>query len=494
MKKILASLLAVCMVLSMLVVVPFTASAATTVGYVAPTPTVAKGTYTKLAALEGDPVAGACYEVCDADDMVKFADLVNHAANNAQRFEQVTVYQTANINMSTVDNFVGIGFNAGTYFLGTFDGQGYQIDNLTQTKGATDNRGGLFSLIFFSAVIKNVYLTENCKFICSETTSTMNGFGTIVGQAYHTSKLENCYSAATISSATTTNPSNSGNRAYVGGMIGVCSSTNTFTGLTFAGVVNSGIAGGGIVGMVSSGQAPSFTNCLNSGDVTVNNPLGNDGVYDAAGGIVGHTQSAITVDGCQSTGTVASIGNTTKKAAGSIIGNQQVKDGTVVKNCSVSGVLLGSMTGLVANPLTYTVTATNNTDNTVKHDLATVTHWEGYQVGTGENANDLRLVASIDSINYNSIVFEISVTAGGQTKTLTRSLTNAYSSLLADGDPITAPAYRGTDARLVALVIEDLPAGQELSITVNTYSVLTQGADRVLGESATFTVTLPAAA
>ncbi len=128
-------------------------------------------------------------------------------------------------------------------------------------------------------------------------------------------------------------------------------------------------------------------------------------------------------------------------------------------------------------------------------DYSATAQWVGYQTREFEGAKELRLVGSIDSLEYNSVGFQITVSydagEGVVTKVLDKALTNAYNSLLADGAPIAAPtSYRGENAKLFALVIEGLEAGVEYTFTVQTYSVATQGADAVMGEAATFTVTL----
>ena len=356
MKKILATILAVCMMLSVLVVAPVSADTGT-IGYVAPTPTVTKGTYPNLASLTDAPTSGT-YEIYNAEGLSKLGQLVC----TGKKLEGVTIYQTADIDMSSVLNFQGIGATAGHVYLGTFDGQGYKIMNLTQKKAANDVRGGLFSLLMSGSVIRNVYLDETCLFTYESDTGNMAGFGSLAGQIHGTCVIQNCYSAAKV--VNNANDSHS----YIGGMIGKLESpdnlgTPTLEGLTFAGEVFSARCAGGILGLAyaaSPANGPdnvlTMTNCLNAGSVTTDCPSG-EGVVDAAGGIIGRSWMVVIVDGCQNTGDITSKMNTT---AGAIIGQQAAKSGTIVKNCKASGTLTGSKLGLIGNASSVTVDVSEN--------------------------------------------------------------------------------------------------------------------------------------
>lgn len=368
MKKILATILAVCMMLSVLVVVPVSANT-TTVGYVAPTPTVAKGTYPNLATLSDAPTSGT-YEIFNAEGLSKLGQIVC----TGKKLEGVTIYQTGDIDMSTVANFQGIGAHAGHTFLGTFDGQGYKISNLTQNKAQNDARGGFFSLLMNTSVVRNVYLDETCEFLYeSDAGTSMSGFGSLVGQVYGSAVIENCYSAATVTYNLDSDAS------YVGGMIGKVERTQadadngvasaTITGLTYAGTCYSKREAGGIIGLVSvyvpaaspDDFALTVTNCLNAGDVTTDCPRG-DGGCDSAAGIVGRSWSKILIDGCHNTGDITNMSN---QSAGAIIGQQAAgKNGTTLKNCYATGTLTGSKVGLIANYAGLTIDTTeNNVDN-----------------------------------------------------------------------------------------------------------------------------------
>ena len=141
-KKILSLLLAAVMVLSMMVVVPITASA------------------------EGNTFSDSNYANTETFTISTAEDLVAFAASvyNGKSYSGKTVNVAADITLSPEQSaaWTGIGYgdNADSaqknqHFRGTFDGQGYIID-LGDVTTRQNHAGGLFRGVGDGAIVKNL--------------------------------------------------------------------------------------------------------------------------------------------------------------------------------------------------------------------------------------------------------------------------------------------------------------------------------------------------
>ena len=168
---------------------------------------------------------GGYYEISDAQDLVDLATYVNGTDDVSIG---KTFRQTANIDMSSVNNFDPIGSIGGSKsFKGTYDGGNFTISNLT----ISNNYGaiGLFGMIK-DATIRNIVLVSptvgavnpgghevclgaligvcdkisgtntvyNCHVISptltvSGTSSGTNNIGAIIGEIYNKTTVTNCY-------------------------------------------------------------------------------------------------------------------------------------------------------------------------------------------------------------------------------------------------------------------------------------------------------------
>lgn len=168
---------------------------------------------------------GGYYEISDVQDLVDLATYVNGTDNVSIG---KTFRQTANIDMSSVNNFDPIGSIGGSKsFKGTYDGGNFTISNLT----VSNNYGaiGLFGMIK-DATIRNIVLVSptvgavnpggnevclgaligvcdkisgtntvyNCHVISptltvSGTSSGTNNIGAIIGEIYNKTTVTNCY-------------------------------------------------------------------------------------------------------------------------------------------------------------------------------------------------------------------------------------------------------------------------------------------------------------
>ena len=215
--------------------------------------------YPKIAGL--DFVANTYY-IQDAQDLVDLATYVNANDNFEHDCAGLTFKVTADIDLSTLENgvtFRGIG-TAANSFVGTFDGGGYKIKNLTINSTSVTEQG-LFGWVGKGGTVKDVEL---------EGVSIEGGTygGAIAGYNYGT--IENCAASGTVKSESC----GGGIVGYNYGTVSKCANSVNVT-------VNNGkelLGGGGIVGTNQSGTVEK---CVNSGNVTVNGDKG------TGGGIVG---------------------------------------------------------------------------------------------------------------------------------------------------------------------------------------------------------------
>lgn len=108
------------------------------------TPWTAGGNYT---------AAHQAYDmlIASADDLVTFANLVNSGHPN------INVLQTADIDLSGIDNWTPIGINRDTPFAGLYNGGGKTISGLKTIDGKGDYYG-LFGYVSSNAMLVNTHL------------------------------------------------------------------------------------------------------------------------------------------------------------------------------------------------------------------------------------------------------------------------------------------------------------------------------------------------
>ena len=351
MKKILATLLAVCTVLSMLVVVPITATAET-VGYVAPaddtiitTAEAAAAGYIDLATHGANAlINGGKYYIKDAEGLFVLATLVNKKASTTGSFVYVTeVIDASSLSESSTyyaqrNDFPGIGYDAATSFSGTFDGQGKTIKNLdmylggdNDVTGYTDGTIVLGMFGMCGATIKNVVLDGTCDFVWNAThsqTSGIRGAGTIVAWG-NGCTIQNCKSAAnlTYDKTVAAYASWSGANFGVGGIVGsIWTAGEAIQNCTFEGTVSSqATRTGGIVGVCNNATSV-VKKCVVSEKASVSSSA------DDIGGIVGNGIAGTKVENCENHGLVKTSANS--KYVGGIFGRLQ---GGSVTDCVNTG-------------------------------------------------------------------------------------------------------------------------------------------------------------
>ncbi len=319
MKRILSALLALCMVLSMLVAVPFTVSAENAIagasadgGYVAKAPTVDKGELTDINAISGSlPLAGSNatipteYQISDVAGLKKLDTLQSEANKGLKGY---TFYLANDIDLNGVTDFYGIGQGVGwvDVFAGTFDGQGYSIKNwdLKVTKDTTDFWGvGLFSYVGSEGKICNVVMDSTCSITVDADggAANLSQFRFIGGLVAWLSRFDNITPGATptvenckVSTTIISNRADVHNNRGIGGLVGNINEGNVI-GCTFDGSVADKYASsqspvGGIAGVMAGG---TIKDCVNAGSVSGINHMG--GVVGKAGRAIHYTDSTNTV-------------------------------------------------------------------------------------------------------------------------------------------------------------------------------------------------------
>lgn len=275
------------------------------------------------------------FVVSDITGLETIAFYVNDGTTT---FEGVTFYQTADIQPSEAKSFGGIGKNATVIFAGTYDGQGYVINNLTVTSGAPT---GIFRTM--RGTLRNIVVGENV------TVSGKEKVGGLVGEvrAIETAVIDNCYVAATVSGSTTINGGIVGQVDYDAGK-----SENAklvIKNSTFAGkLVTANGRCGGLLGRAAA-AALEIDNCVNAGSVstgTADAPAqvaeqdakagpGDIKKVSAAGGFVGETTKG--ADKILIKNSV-NIGNITSGySAAAFLGSLPANAGATIQNCTNYG-------------------------------------------------------------------------------------------------------------------------------------------------------------
>lgn len=211
-----------------------------------------------LAKLEDLTTDASCaYLIATVEDLITFRDLVNQGTN----FDKKVVKQTANLDLSAVDNFVSIGSQGkGKSFKGTYDGQGYTISNLKCVSAVSGV--GMFGKA--DGTIRNVTVVNG-----SVRGTDVLYVGGIVGHGYAT--IENCRFEGTVVGGQQVGGISG---SFCGKEIKNCNFIGSVTGLT---------AVGGIAGRLQEGA--DVISSYVSGSVAASVSTQMDHVY--AGGLVG---------------------------------------------------------------------------------------------------------------------------------------------------------------------------------------------------------------
>ncbi len=283
---------------------------------------------------------GTEYKITSVLDWEELEFLVN---TEFVTFKDITVYLANNIYPVENTKIYGLGTTVSSThrpFMGTFDGQGYTIENVTISFRGGDGCG-LFSFVK-DATVKNVILGELC--VIDGNKAQCGGIvGRVQGEA--TTTVDNCWNKASVNAST---------KQMVGGIVGQPSNdsgksvTLVVSNCTNSGKVTAQERVGGIVGRAACTKV-EVTNCLNTGEVVAadtktvtewkasNKESTNENLATkmSAAGIVG--ESGVTTDNliitdCVNTGKVSGY-----KCVGGILGFIPIGKGATIRNCENYG-------------------------------------------------------------------------------------------------------------------------------------------------------------
>ena len=187
------------------------------------------------------------YLITDAHDLMLFSVIVNAGDLEAN------AKLTDDIDMSSVENFTGIGVARSSLYAGTFDGQGHKISGMTISYPGKEDVG-FFHIA--KATLKNFWLDETCLIEgekgvalvgwCNGDTPQFENIGvaaqikggentsSFIGRAWKNPQFKNCWSIGEID-----NSVGGGTKSNTGVFIGWCNTwggsfTNCWTTATFA--------------------------------------------------------------------------------------------------------------------------------------------------------------------------------------------------------------------------------------------------------------------
>ena len=213
-------------------------------------------------------------------------------------------------------------------FRGTFDGQGYSINNLYVLSTSKREDAGLFGWTTVDGVtIKNVGVNIGSKGL---TASTVGGLISLINAG----SVMNCYVTGNVTST----------GGVVGGLIGWSSGEASVMNCYVTGniaAISTSYAGrvfaGGLVGYSQSGAV--VMNSYVTGDITITS-LGHGGGYDyvCAGGLIGYSgYGSVTVKNSYTTGDITATSTGTLPVfAGGLVGYSWV-GGIAVENSYTTG-------------------------------------------------------------------------------------------------------------------------------------------------------------
>lgn len=394
------------------------------------------------------------YKITDAQGLVMFAHLVSstyanetetgtwkrtfygktiYLANDIDMLETLTYkYVDGKLSFDIVEGdetstgtasslFVPIGASNSATFKGSFDGQGHTISNLTVLSN-TLTYVGLFGHGTF-ANIKNVIMDRTCAFSTSVATSYVGGiagFLTYAGNEDAYAQVTNCLSMAAVSST--------GASSYIGGIVGnATGTTNKVANIKNCTNASDSVSGanyvGGIAGLVNTGL---FSNCRNVGDIT-------NSKYGA--GMIGRVETNITIQSCVNNGDIVGT-----SGSGGIIGVLKANStGSIDANTINYGNAKNAIIASAGSTTEFSNEATSGTQ-----DQTLINQMLGVAVQAKANATagymDLRIISSIDTLDYEYITFEFKFNGGEgiYNTTYTSQVTTVYTSIKAsESDTVT---------------------------------------------------------
>lgn len=435
---------------------------------------------------------------------------------NKQITSTVWVKQTADL------DFEGVTFTPISVFSGEYDGQGYSIYNVEYYHAGTNNGASLF-LKITGATIKNINIDRSI-FGCSSTTSgnqcpaaaivALAGGGSPTSKTLVDNIVENCYVGPKV---TITAPN-----AYIraGSIVGDAKTNDSsnFSTITIRNCVSEATLSaenatgtafmGGIIGIASAtqtvGGSATIENCVYAGTITAGT-LQTASATNSAGGIVGELNALNNVvKGCSVDATVqAKDGVATKCHIGAIVG-YAVRSSAIAKTVSISDCTAYSSAPMYAISAAETVGGSGNTigqdetiQNTVRGNIDDamrdiLTPFLGYQTQTSGSTVNIRFVAGVSSIYIpDSSKVGFMVTRKDNNKCVELESAFVYNSLKGyseSGEELTYKASDFSVAYLSAMTLKEVPCTGTYVFEVVPYFLSSDGTVKSYGAVMTVTV------
>ncbi len=257
--RILSALLTLAMVLSTLVIVPFTASAANAEIW-------DKGDVTALP-LDPDDNSGNTYLISSIEELAFFRD----AVSGGNTYKTKTIKLTKSLDLAGKD-WSSIGTNTKP-FEGVFDGQGNAITGVTYSQASYNTAFSFFGKLNNPAVVKN--LTLDIMWDMAESAVSVNGSwaGGLASTVYSGAKVENCnVTLNTRAGGLTLNSAN----LTIGGIAGYIQGGSKVTNTTVSGNVYIKTSVDKRVhtigGFAGRGNAATYENCISHLSITIDTP------------------------------------------------------------------------------------------------------------------------------------------------------------------------------------------------------------------------------
>jgi Leucine-rich repeat (LRR) protein len=320
---------------------------------------------------EAPPIAGANGFIAEIDRNVQYDAMYTSYISTAEQLMEIGKEQSAGrYYVLTNDIHLTEEWGPISDFQGTFDGQGYTINNLYVLKNSNQQYAELFAKAT-NATIKNLGVNIGLLGVSSNTWYSSYSGG-LIGYS-NSGTIINCYAIGLIFS-TSSNTSNDSNFAAAGGLIGYSdgsiiidcyatgesSSSSEYTNSSAGGLVGrySGVImnsyatstvssqpprvgssyAGGLIGYCNDG-INTITDCYAIGSVSSSSSASstyNGSSY--AGGLVGRNGSS-TIANCYATGSISSYSSHTYSYAGGIAG---ISDSSKITNCYATGTVYSS--------------------------------------------------------------------------------------------------------------------------------------------------------
>lgn len=220
----------------------------------------------------------------------------------------------------TLANDINVGSTLDREFKAILDGNGHTITLTTQNISLFGTING--------GTVKNLTLAATNDVISPRL--IVNGdpryYGALAGRALSGSTLTNCINKVNIKCDTTRS------KVYIGGLCGYATGSQIINCHNYGRISTNALYVGGVFGYVSS--PTEFSNCTNSGDITIKTTSGTIFTSDI-GGIVGYLSGDIVVTDCHNSGDINILNPSTSLVSnyGGIIGTTSSN----VNRCSNTG-------------------------------------------------------------------------------------------------------------------------------------------------------------